>query len=178
MGKFIDLFGEKVYLKSWQEKLAEIHEQNNRLGMPEHIMSLRKTPEEMAAIDAKHNARFKSAKDRLAYYRSHGLDNCADYPGGDEAFERDVLSGDKREECMVFSFDMKSEDDYICKCLQSGRFVPETDFTHHFKLHPKIQAICRDVFWDLYGLTSSWHPDPAYDPWLPNSNYYRKRAEN
>ena len=178
MGKFIDLFGEKVYLKSWQEKLAEIHEQNNRLGMPEHIMSLRKTPEEMAAIDAKHNARFKSAKDRLAYYRSHGLDNCADYAGGDDAFERDVLSGDKRKECMVFSFNMKSEDDYICKCLKNGRFVPETDFTHHFKLHPKIQAICRDVFWDLYGLTSSWHPDPAYDPWLPNSNYYRKRAEN
>ncbi len=27
----IDLFGKKVYLKSWQEKLAEIHEQNNRL---------------------------------------------------------------------------------------------------------------------------------------------------
>lgn len=59
MGKFIELFGEKTYLKSWQEKLAEIHEQHNKLGMPEHIMSLRKTPEEMAAIDAKHNARFK-----------------------------------------------------------------------------------------------------------------------
>lgn len=178
MGKFIELFGEKTYLKSWQEKLAEIHEQHNKLGMPEHIMSLRKTPEEMAAIDAKHNARFKGAKDRLAYYRSHGLDNCSDYPGGDEAFERDVLSGEQREECMVFSFNMKSEDDYICKCLKNGRFVPEMNFVSIFKVHPKIYDICMHVFPVLYEVSITYHPFVDNDPWLPNASYYRKRAEN
>lgn len=181
MGNFIELFGEKVYLKSWREKLADVHQKHNQLGMSareDFIRLCNRTPEEAARehaeLKAKHNARFRGSAERLAYYRSHGLDNCADYPGGDEAFERDVLAGDQREECMVFSFVLKTEDDYICKCLQSGHFVPETDFTHHFKLHPKIQAICRDVFWDLYGLTSSFHPDPAYDPWLPNSNYYHE----
>ena len=97
MGNFIELFGEKVYLKSWQEKLADVHKKNNQLGMSvreDFIRICNRTPEEAAhehaQLKAKHNARFKSAKDRLAYYRSHGLDNCADYPGGDEAFERDV----------------------------------------------------------------------------------------
>lgn len=182
MGKFIKLLGEKVYLKSWQEKLAEIHEQNTKNGMRAREDFLRisyRTPEEAARehaeLKAKHNARFKGSEERLAYYRSHGLDHCSDYPGGDEAFERDVLSGKQRDESFPFSFDMKLEDAYIYNCLENGRFVPELDFYDTFVLHPKIRFICRNVYSKLYGLMSSWHPNPWTDPWSPNSNYYRDR---
>ena len=41
-------------------------------------------------------ANFWGSEERLAYYRSHGLTDCSDYPGGDAAFERDVLAGDQR----------------------------------------------------------------------------------
>lgn len=184
MGKFIKLLGEKVYLKSWQEKLAEFHEQNAKNGMrarEDFIRISYRTPEEAARehaeLKAKHNARFKGSEERLAYYRSHGLDHCSDYPGGDEAFERDVLSGDKREEGLNFSFDMKPEDDYICKCLQSGRFVPETDFTHYFKVHPKIYDVCMHIYPVLYGVMITYHPFVFDDPWLPNSTYYTNKID-
>lgn len=58
-------------------------------------------------------SKFLGSDERLAYYRSHGLTNCSDYPGGDAAFVRDVLSGDQREEHRPFTFDMKQEDAYI-----------------------------------------------------------------
>lgn len=179
MGKIVELLGEKVYLKSWREKLADIHEQNTKNGMrarEDFIRISNRTPEEAdrehAELKAKNNARFKGAKERLAYYRSHGLDNCSDYPGGDEAFERDVLSGEQRDEKLPFSFDMKQEDDYIYKCLENGHFVPEPDFYRTFVLHPKIEYICRHVFSKLYGVMFTWHPNPWTDPWSPYSRCY------
>lgn len=59
---------------------------------------------------------YKGSKERLAYYRSHGLADCSDYPGGDAAFNRDVLAGDQRQE-KVFTFDTKREDTYIIKSM-------------------------------------------------------------
>lgn len=55
---------------------------------------------------------YKGSKERLAYYRSHGLTDCSDYPGGDAAFKRDVLAGDQRQE-KDFTFETKHEDTYI-----------------------------------------------------------------
>lgn len=65
------------------------------------------------------NRHYKGSKERLAYYRSHGLADCSDYPGGDAAFKRDVLAGDQRQE-KDFTFEPKREDAYVIKCLKDG----------------------------------------------------------
>ena len=83
------------------------------------------------------NRHYKGSKERLAYYRSHGLADCSDYPGGDAAFKRDVLAGDQRQE-KDFTFNTKREDTYILKCLKDGRFKPDVDFTRSFSTHPKV----------------------------------------
>ena len=71
-------------------------------------------------------------KARLAYYRTHGLTNCGDYPGGDAAFVRDVFSGEYRDSgfCEV---PLKREDYYVLKCMLDGKFVPELDFFCEFR---------------------------------------------
>lgn len=154
-------------LKSWNETIPD-HEDLIRISKRTFEEEVCDHPE----WKVENSSRFKGSEVRLAYYRSHGLDNCSDYPGGDEAFERDVLSGKQRDESTSFSFDMKQEDAYIYKCLENGRFVPEFDFYHMFYLHPKVRFICYEVLSMVYGFLYSWHPDPLNDPWSPDARCY------
>lgn len=75
---------------------------------------------------------------RLEYYRSHGLTDCFDYPGGDEAFERDVLSGEQRDEGIYYG-PFKNEDAYIIQCMRDGRFQFDPDFTTLFYVRPHVE---------------------------------------
>lgn len=59
-------------------------------------------------------------QDRLRYYRSHGLDSCDDYPGGDTVFESDVLSG-AHHDVRVELGEPKREDAYVLEAIKSGR---------------------------------------------------------
>ena len=77
---------------------------------------------EYERIRTGHEVCLKGSERRLVYYRLHGLDNCPDYPGGDEAFVRDVLSGGQREE-RNFSFDMQMEDAIIFVFIVYERFI-------------------------------------------------------
>lgn len=79
---------------------------------------------------------------RLAYYRSHGLDRCDDYPGGDAQFEEDVLSGEFHAN--EWSDDpLKREDEYIVKCMYNGRFrfgIDFRDYTRHACVRSAFRA--------------------------------------
>lgn len=114
---------------------------------------------------------YKGSKERLAYYRSHGLTDCSDYPGGDAAFKRDVLAGDQRQE-KDFTFETKHEDTYILKCLKDGRFKPDADFTRSFSTHPKVFDLSRKADDGLY-LTID---DPSYDAWSPGYVGYQRKG--
>lgn len=83
-------------------------------------------------------------EERLAYYRSHGLVNCDDYPGGDKQFELDVLSGAQRDESIYYG-DMKNEDAYIIKTIQDGRFKLDDDFRIHFTMRPHVMLAVYDA---------------------------------
>lgn len=74
--------------------------------------------------------------DRLAYYRSHGLDKCDDYPGGDAQFEADVLSGEQRIEGVTLE-SLGREDAYIIDRMKDGRFRYGSDFCD-FKMRPEV----------------------------------------
>ena len=132
------------------------------------------TPEEQereyGSIRAKYEIYFRGSEKRFVYYRLHGLDDCSDYPGGDKAFVRDVLSGEQREE-RDFSFDMKREDAYIFECMENGRFVPDTDFLFGFRLHPKVKVTAKLILW-RQGLMSTASPKDFEDPFKPNSYLY------
>lgn len=117
------------------------------------------------------NRHYKGSKERLAYYRSHGLADCSDYPGGDAAFKRDVLAGDQRQE-KDFTFNTKREDTYILKCLKDGRFKPDVDFTRSFSTHPKVFDLSRKADDGLY-LTID---DPSYDAWSPGYVGYQRKG--
>lgn len=119
----------------------------------------------------RHEKYYKGPKERLAYYRSHGLTDCSDYPGGDAAFERDVLAGDQRQE-KVFTFETKREDTFIIKCLKDGRFKPDADFSRLFPMHPKVFDLSRKADGSLY-LTID---DPIYDEWSPDYVGYKKQG--
>ena len=119
---------------------------------------------------------YKGSKERLAYYRSHGLTDCSDYPGGDAAFKRDVLAGDQRQE-KDFTFDTKREDTYIIKCLKDGRFKPDADFTKLFPMHPKIFGLSREAAGCLHLTTGI--DDPVYhvyNAWSPDYVGYKKKG--
>lgn len=116
------------------------------------------------------------SEERLAYYRSHGLDDCLDYPGGDVAFVRDVLAGDQREEHRPFTFELKQEDAYICKCLKDGRFRADLDFRSHFYMHPKVVLALEDFYTHVLGYTIQG-PPPDYSEKImsPDSDWYNEK---
>ena len=142
------LDGETVELPDWKDRIAAFDRRQSKRDA-EHlrwIMSM--SPEERRKrsddIIAEAESHYKGSKERLAYYRSHGLSDCSDYPGGDRAFERDVLSGEQREE-KGFHFEFKNEDAYIYKCIENGRFKVDREFGLSFHIHPRIQLLADDV---------------------------------
>lgn len=108
-------FSETAYLKDWHERIDDFKKRFPQSSNTKRILSM--SDEELDSHYKKlreaDESKFLGSDERLAYYRSHGLTNCSDYPGGDAAFVRDVLSGDQREEHRPFTFDMKQEDAYI-----------------------------------------------------------------
>lgn len=142
------LDGETVELPDWKDRIAAFdRRQSKRFAEnARRIMSM--SPEESRKrfddIIAEAESRYKGSEDRLAYYRSHGLADCSDYPGGDETFERDVLSGEQREE-KDFHFEFKNEDAYIYKCVENGKFKVDRDFGLSFHIHPRIQLLVDDT---------------------------------
>lgn len=72
----------------------------------------------------------RTAVERLAYYRSHGLTGCDDYPGGDSRFEADVLSGAFHDEYGVMA-DAPKEDAYIVRKLLDGTFLLDFKFLEY-----------------------------------------------
>lgn len=143
----IEAFGEKIKVKDWHERLADAKKWIKVSDNQKRILAM--SPEELDEYHKKSvaetEANFGGSKERLAYYRSHGLDDCSDYPGGDSAFVRDVLAGDQREEHHLFTFDLKREDAYIYKCLKDGRFRADLDFRSHFYMHPKVVLALEDL---------------------------------
>lgn len=79
----------------------------------------------------------ENPKARLEYYRAHGLTNCDDYPGGDAAFEHDVLSGQYRDRRFCEA-PLKREDYYVLKYMLDGKFNPELDFFLEFSVRACI----------------------------------------
>lgn len=72
----------------------------------------------------------RTNEERLAYYRAHGLNRCNDYPGGDAAFEADVLSGVYHDEDGVMK-DLPREDAYVVARMEDGRFTFTREFTKY-----------------------------------------------
>lgn len=103
--------------------------------------------------DGRINPPKKDSEKRLAYYRSHGLGYCGDYPGGDKVFEQDVLSGDQRDECVCYG-DLKREDAYIIEKLHDNTFKPEHDFVVWFGMRPRVLLAVRESKgFDNYGFS-------------------------
>lgn len=88
----------------------------------------------------------KTPEERLAYYRSHGLVHCGDYPGGDKQFERDVLSGEQRDEGIYYG-GLKHEDAYVIQAMKDKRFVPDHEFIIRFNVRPHVKL----AYWDYVG---------------------------
>ena len=177
MGYIVNLFGEDVEIPSGRERLAELLRKRAEKKSTFWEDYASTTPEERRAKMernlAEQEARYKGSEERLAYYRSHGLAVCDDYPGGDAAFERDVLSGEQREE-RDFTFELKREDAYIYKCLEDGRFVPEIGFDMSFHMHPKVLDIFESVCGRLYWMSVSREPSYYEAVWSPDSYLYKK----
>ena len=170
-------FGETTYLKDWHERLADYKKRFPPSDDLKKIFSI--SPEELDAhykkLRAKEEADFWGSKERLAYYRSHGLSDCSDYPGGDAAFVRDVLSGDQREEHRPFTFDMKQEDAYICRCIECGRFKIDLDFRMHFRMHPKVIVTVESAYVWMCGYSPSQNPDYEKEILSPDSDWYNDK---
>lgn len=75
-------------------------------------------------------------EERLRYYRTHGLDNCDDYPGGDNQFEQDVLSGRYHDNLSTDRLPSR-EDAYIVDKMNDGTFKFSVDFEEYFG-HPQV----------------------------------------
>ena len=118
-------------------------------------------------------------QERLDFYRSHGLVKCNNYPGGDEQFEKDVLSGEFHETKFNrndFS-QLKKEDLYILHAMLSDTIQFDTEITRYLH-HPILLIKYED--WE------SWHdhwtlhdpPDP-YGTIIHSQQCHeeRKRAE-
>ena len=78
-----------------------------------------------------------TAADRLAYYRSHGLSDCSDYPGGDAQFASDVLSGAQRDEDSAAMGPLGNEDAYVISMMEDGKFAYDADFVR-FPCRPEV----------------------------------------
>lgn len=93
-----------------------------------------------ASVDADRAERLRrdalTGVDRLAYYRSHGLGRCDDYPGGDAQFEADVLSGEQRIEDVTLE-PLGREDAYIIDRMKDGRFCYDWAFGD-FRMRPEV----------------------------------------
>lgn len=171
----IEAYGEKIKIKDWRERLADAKKKVTPSDNIRKILNM--SPEELDEYHKKSvaeiEANFWGSEERLAYYRSHGLDDCSDYPGGDAAFVRDVLAGDQREERRPFTFELKREDAYICKCLQDGRFRADLDFRSHFYMHPKVVLALEDFYTHVLGYMIQG-PPPEYSEKImsPNSDWY------
>ena len=81
---------------------------------------------------------------RLDYYRSHGLDRCDDYPGGDVQFESDVLSGTARHEDFAAMGPLGAEDAYIIGRMHDGRFRYDSKF-RWFPMRPEVMLAFRET---------------------------------
>lgn len=95
--------------------------------------------------------------ERLAYYRSHGLDRCDDYPGGDAAFEMDVLSG--LYHCHGFPGGSPGrEDAYVLARMADGRFRFDGGFIKYCRSAAMIEAFYARANepGSGIGLTYSW----------------------
>lgn len=176
----IEAFGEKIRVKDWHERLEEAKRRYPPSDDAKRIFAMRE--EELDAhckkLREKEESNFWGSKERLAYYRSHGLSNCSDYPGGDAAFERDVLAGDQREEHLLFTFNLKREDAYICKCLENGRFQVDLDFRRHFYMHPKVVLAVEYVYTYVCGYTIQGPPpDYAEKIMSPDSDWYNEKDD-
>lgn len=82
-----------------------------------------------------------SNEERLAYYRSHGLAECADYPGGDAAFAADVLAGDPDPR----DRESRKEDGYVVARMDDGRFAFDKDFIAYGLSWPVACAFRRNA---------------------------------
>ena len=96
--------------------------------------------------------------ERLAYYRSHGLTDCSDYPGGDAQFEKDVLSGEYRHEKPVLE-PIGREDAYIIKCLKTGRLKVDWAEFWKYGVRPEVDIAARD---SCGGCVIHRSSDPSY----------------
>lgn len=171
----IEAFGEKIKIKDWHERLADARKWIKVSDNQKRILSMseEESHEYFKKSIAETDANFWGSEKRLAYYRSHGLTDCSDYPGGDAAFERDVLAGDQREERRPFTFDLKREDAYICKCLKDGRFRADLDFRGHFYMHPKVVLALEDFYTHVLGyMIQGPSPDYAEKIMSPDSDWY------
>ena len=170
-------FGETIYVKDWHERLADFKKRFPPSDDLKKIFSM--SPEELDAhykkLREKEEANFWGSKERLAYYRSHGLSDCSDYPGGDAAFVRDVLSGDQREEHRPFMFDMKQEDSYICRCIECGRFKIDLDFRMHFRMHPKVILTVESAYVWMCGYSPSRNTNYEKEIMSPDSDWYNDK---
>lgn len=167
-------FGETTYLKDWHERLADARKRIKVSNEERRILSM--SDEELDEYHKKSvaeiEANFWGSEKRLAYYRSHGLTDCSDYPGGDAAFERDVLAGDQREERHPFTFALKREDAYIYKCIEDGRFEIDWDFRSHFYMHPKLILIVEHTYARVYMCMNYRSPEYEKSILSPDSDWY------
>jgi len=93
----------------------------------------------------------KTNEERLSYYRAHGLDRCDDYPGGDTAFEADVLSGKYHDEDGTWP-EPGREDAYVIARMEDGRFKFTREFTRYgwsLFVYDAIIRNCRKNGFDL-----------------------------
>ena len=176
----IEAFGEKIKIKDWHECLAEAKRRYPPSDEARRVleMSPEKLDEYTKRLLEKEAENFWDSEKRLAYYRSHGLVNCNDYPGGDAAFARDVLAGDQRDENCPFTFELKREDAYICKCLKNLRFLPDLDFSRHCHMHPKVVLAVEYVYTYVCGYTIQGPtPDYAEKIMSPDSDWYNEKDD-
>jgi len=173
----IEAFGEKIKVKDWHERLADAKKWIKVSDEEKRILSMseEESHEYFKKSIAETEANFWGSEERLAYYRSHGLTDCSDYPGGDAAFERDVLAGNQREERHPFTFILKREDEYIYKCIEDGRFKIDWDFRHHFHMHPKLILIVENTYEKIY--FGMFHRPPEYEKSIlsPDSDWYNDK---
>lgn len=170
-------FGETTYLKDWHERIDDFKKRFPTSSNTKRILSM--SDEELDShykkLREEDESKFLGSDERLAYYRSHGLTNCSDYPGGDAAFVRDVLSGDQREEHRPFMFDMKQEDSYICRCIECGRFKIDLDFRMHFRMHPKVILTVESAYVWMCGYSPGKNPNYEKEIMSPDSDWYNDK---
>lgn len=110
-------------------------------------------------VDMFHN----TDEERLVYYRSHGLADCSDYPGGDAQFEKDVLSG-KHHMRDLAEGSLLREDQYVYDKMYDGTFLFDSNFLY-FVIHPLFIIAYYDICYQ--------HGVYAFPPHPPIAEYCR-----